>query len=126
MEAPMNRKHAFAISLLLGLAIVAGAFAATRGGGSGDAAARATVTPIADNALAAENARLDRYEATLDRLLVKARHQRAHASAAAPAVVVATPAPAQSWSDDDHFGESEHGDDDSGHGSGGGGYEADD
>ena len=76
----MNRKHAFAISLLLGLAIVAGAFAATRGGGEADA--QATVTPIAGNALAAENARLDRYEATLDRLLAQARRRAARASAA--------------------------------------------
>ena len=115
----MNRKHALAISLLLGLAIVAGAFAATRGGGKTDA--QATVTPIAGNALATENARLDRYEATLDRMLAQAHHRAARVSTARPSVaVVAAPAPAQSWSEDDHFGDDDHGDDDSGHGSGGG------
>jgi hypothetical protein len=115
----MNKKHAFAISLLLGLAIVAGAFAATRGGGKTDA--QATVTPMAGNALATENARLDRYEATLDRMLAQARHRAARASTARPSVaVVAAPAPAQSWSEDDHFGDDDHGDDDSGHGSSGG------
>jgi hypothetical protein len=113
MEAPMNRKHAFAISLLLGLAVVAGGFAATRGGQ--DAGAQTTVNPPSGNVLAAANARLDRYEMTLDKLIAQGGRGR-HADREAAAVPVAGTGPAQtqSWEDDAH-GE-DHPEDSSGHG----------
>jgi hypothetical protein len=120
----MNKKHALAISFLLGLAVVAGAFAATRGGR--DAGAQTTVTPSSGNVLAGANARLDRYEATLDKLIAQGRPGRNGDSGAA-AVPVAATNPAQTQSYDDH-GEDQHGDDDgSGHGQDDdGGHEADD
>ena len=111
----MNRKHAFPIALLLGAAIAAGAFAATRGGG--DAGAQAAVTPLMGEAtLAAENARLDRYEATLDRLIARARRGNTATgatftgAAAASAEAASTP----SWDGDDH-GDDDDGDDERGH-----------
>jgi hypothetical protein len=98
----MNRKHALAIPALLGLAIAAGAFAATR-----DGAASGETTPASSISLAEENARLDRYEATLDRLLDRARRGAgANGSGLASATA---PTGTQAWDDDL--------DDDSGHGS---------
>ena len=107
----MNRRHALAISLLLGLAIVAGAFAATRGGQH--PGAQTTVTSISGNALAAAKARLDRDEATLDKLIAHGRAGRnADSGAAAVPVTTTVPAEAQQWEVDDH-GEDQHGENDS-------------
>ena len=83
----MNRRHALVISIFLGLALVAAAFAALRTTHLG---ARATaVTPAQ---IAAKNRQLDRYEAVLRR---EARKQPpslpALPTAAAQAPVAAPP-----------------------------------
>ena len=64
----MNRKHALAISLLLALAVVAGAFAATRG----ETDAVAGSTPLQPEA-AVGMTDLDRYERSLDTLIARAK-----------------------------------------------------
>jgi len=62
----MNRKHAFVLSLLVGVLVVAGTLAATgtvRLGGSSQAAS------VSDAEIAAQQAKLDRYEASLKKAL---------------------------------------------------------
>jgi hypothetical protein len=129
--APMKKTHALAISLLLGLAVAAGALAATRGG---DAPGSSQALSPASDAIAVENARLDRYEAALDRLIVRAKNGAIATGGTAPSTAPTSTVSSQSQSwDDDEDGDdnSEHGDDngddDSGHGSDDdGGHEDDD
>jgi hypothetical protein len=58
----MDRRHALVISIFLGIALLAGSFAAIR---TTQLGAQATVVPAAQ--IAAKNRQLDRYEATLRR-----------------------------------------------------------
>jgi hypothetical protein len=64
----MKRTHALIASLLLGVSVIAGAFAVTNTVGLGASAKRPPVSP---QAIAQRTARLDRYEASLRAALGK-------------------------------------------------------
>ena len=119
----MKRRHTLAISLLLGLTVVAGAFAAVRTsgviGGSEPAAATAS-----DSGIAAREDALDRWQLELEQALAEkppklpAVPEVPVATAPAQQVVTVQAAPAAGgedsrYEDDDDYEEGDdHGDDD--------------
>ena len=66
----MNRKHALVVSAMLAVAVLAGALAVTRTAGIG-AATKPAAVAVSDTAVAARQANLDRYEASLEAALAK-------------------------------------------------------
>jgi hypothetical protein len=101
----MNRKHALAVSVLLGLAVAAGAVAATRGG---TAQPSPGAPMLSDTAIAQQNARLDRYEASLDRLIGAASKTPRASAAPVAQLIQATPAQTSSSGSGDDRYEDDH------------------
>lgn len=105
----MNRGHAIGVSLLLALAIAAGAFAATRGGDPATAQLRTTLaTSAAQDAAAADAERLDRYERSLDRLIERARSATAGADGSPGPLLAAADRGGERIDDDDRRESEDH------------------
>ena len=114
----MNRKHALLISLLLGVAVTAGAVAVTHTVGVQKSAKAATASP---RVIARQKAKLDRYEASLRTALKKkppklpalpVSQAQPSVAASAQRVVYVQPAPVivtthHSGGEADHESESE-------------------
>jgi hypothetical protein len=105
----VNRKHALGISSLLGVAVAAGALAATRGG----AADNAGTAGVTDRAIARQNARLNQYEASLDELIASATGEAGGAPAPAVprAVAGSGGGDEESWSEDENGESADYEDD---------------
>ncbi len=86
----MKRRHAFVISLLIGLAALAGLVAATRTAGLGRTSHRAAASPAA---IAARIRALDRTEASLRQALAQKPKPTRGQAARTQKVVYVRPAP---------------------------------